>query len=381
MNRLTSSFVLTALITFSLTPAPLAAQSAGSTKISPPLLPLITNYRYWPVQFVQFVGPELPYAMIELDVDPSDSKHPLLYVTLTERASGKRVHYTSSDALIASAAPGDETHKAAIAFEAADTEAVGGVTTVRFTIADGSPLQWRFVQGSDISEQGSGLNPFPDTKIPIFAYREQGALAGEGTALQIGATVSTAAVWTEYSHPPFFVPYRGAITESAHTLVFTPGHQTWTVTSAPAAIAVGANWELDGESGDHRSIRIEKMDGVHVTLTSTDRFQPGVRCTLIATHTDAGWSIEQARFAPVRDGEKHALTLQFATPLSPSAHQVETTLMTGKKKVIASGHAGAGETTGNVLTLGFSTPAWLNGKTMTEELVNKDGTVVLTAHP
>jgi hypothetical protein len=379
MNRIAATFIPFALAALSLIPA--HAQATNPSPLPPPTLPLITTYKYWPVQFVQFVGTELPYSMIELDVDHTDSKHPLLYVTLTDRATAKRIHYTSSDALIASAAPGDETHKAAIGFDPADTEPPGSITTIRFTMADGQPLQWRFVQGSDISEQGSGLNPFPDSKIPIFAYREQGALAGEGTALQIGATVSTAAVWTEYSHPPYFVPYRGAITESAHLLVFTPGRQTWTVTSAPAALTAGAAWELDDQNGNHRSIHIDKADGPHLTVTSTDRFQPGVHCTLEVTRTDAGWSIDSARFSPLRDGEKHSLTLQFATPLTATAHQLQTTLIVGKKKIIATGQLTAADAPGHSLTLSFSTPSWLAGKSLTEELTTTNSSILLSAHP
>ncbi len=376
--NLFSSLALAAL---SLATAPLAAQTPQPAPIPPPVLPLIVHYTYWPEQFVQFVGPELPYSMIELDVDPTDGKHPLLYVTLTERATGRRIHYTPSDALVASAAPGDETHKTAIAFEPADTDAPGSVLTVRFTMADGAPLQWRFVQGSDLSEQGSGLNPLPDTPIPIFAYREQGALAGEGTALQIGATVSTAAVWSEYAHPPYFVPYRGAVTESAHLLVFPPGSQTWSIGSTPSALTVGATWELDGRNGDHRSIRIDRVDGEHLTVTATDRFQPGIRCTLESTRSDAGWSIGQARFSPIRDGEKHTLTLQFATPLSAGVTSVETSLIAGKKKAIAMGKLTVGDSTKNSLTLNFSTPSWLNGKHLTEELVTANGSLILSAHP
>ena len=377
MNRIAST-----LATVFLATGALHAQTAPAPAIAPPLLPLVTTYRYWPIQFVQFVGPELPYSMVELDVDPGAGKQPLLYATLVDRATGKRIHYTSDDGLIAAATgAGEEAHKAAIAYEAADTENVGSISTVRFTMADGKPLEWRFVQGSDISEQGSGLNPFPDSKIPIFAYREQGAVAGEGTALKIGDTVSTAAVWTEISHPPYFVAYRGAETESAHTLVFLPGQQTWTITSAPATLTAGATWELDEEHGNHRSIHIDKADGAHLTVTSTDRFQPGVHCTLDVTRTGDTWSIDHARFSPVRDGEKHAFTLQLATPLSAATDHTELILIAGKKKTIANGALAASAAPNHAFTLTFSNPAWLNGKSMTEESTVTSGKVSLSAHP
>lgn len=346
----------------------LPAQTISTTPIAPPTLPLLTNYHYWPVQMVQWVGTELPYSMIELDVDAGAGKHPLLYATLTDRATGKRIHYAETDGLIAEAtATGEEAHKATFAFEAADTENTGSITTLRFTLADGKPLEWRFVQGSDISEQGSGLTPLPAAKLPIFIYRERAAVAGEGTALQVGDTVSTASVWTEISQPPYFVAYRGAYSVNAHTLAFLPGRQAWTVASAPASLAAGAAWELDDASGNHRSIHIDKADGTRITATATDRFQPGVRCILEATRAGDGWSVERVRFAPVRDGEKHALTLQFASPLAPAAAEnTSLTLLAGKKTLATGSVAGTGAGPDRALSLSFSNPAWLAGKTVVD---------------
>jgi hypothetical protein len=387
MNRLATlakaSLALATLIPITAGQAQTAAPEVpAAAPIAPPMLPIMTSYRYWPVQFVQFVGPELPYSMIELDVDPANAKHPLLYVTLTDRATSKRIHYASDDGLIASAtAQGEEAHKTALAFEQADTENVGSISTLRFAMADGKPLEWRFVQGSDISEQGSGLTALAESKIPIFAYRELGALAGEGTALQIGTTVSVASVWTEYSHPPYFIPYHGAETESAHTLVFIPGQQTWTIVSTPGVLTAGVAWELDGEHGNHRSIHIDKVDGPNLTVTSTDRFSPSVHCTLDVTRTGDTWAINRARFSPVRDGEKHALTLQFTTPLTPTADHVEVSLLVGKKKIIATGLITAADSVDHAPTLTFSTPTWLSGKKMTEVSAASTGTVTLTSHP
>ena len=190
-----------------------------------------------------------------------------------------------------------------------------------------------------------------------------------------------AAVWTEYSHPPYFVAYRGAETEGAHTLIFTPGQQTWTVTSYPASLTPGASWELDGDHGNHRSIHIDKVDGSHFVVTSTDRFQPGVQCTLDVTRTGDTWSIDRARFSPVRDSGKHDLTLQFATPLSAGAEHSEVSLIVGKKKTIATGVLTAADAPGHALTISFSKPAWLNGKKMTEEDAAAKGVVTLSAHP
>ncbi len=383
MKRFTLAFsALSALCFASLSPAAQTASPvAGVVAIAAPMLPLLTNYSYWPVQFVQWVGAELPYSMIELDTD-GNAKHPMLYVTLTDRATGKRIHYSDNDGLLAAAkALGEEAHKTALAYEPADTETVGSISTLRFTMADEKPLQWRFVQGSEISEQGSGLSPLPTSKIPIFAYREQAAVAGEGTALQIGATVSTASVWTEISQPPYFVAYRGAESDSAHTLVFLPGQESWTTTASPATLAVGSTWELDEAHGNHRSIRIDKVDGPHLTVTATDRFTPSVHCILEVTRAGDGWSVERARFAPVRDGEKHFLALQFANPLLAAADSTSLTLLAGKKSIAQGKLAGSGEGASRSTTLSFTNPGWLDGKTLTESATIGATTVALVAHP
>ncbi|HXP11595.1 MAG TPA: hypothetical protein VN828_24020, partial [Acidobacteriaceae bacterium] len=34
-------------------------------------------FRHWPEQFIQWIGPELPYTMIELYVDPAGGTTPL----------------------------------------------------------------------------------------------------------------------------------------------------------------------------------------------------------------------------------------------------------------------------------------------------------------
>ncbi len=363
MNRIATA--LAAVV--SLFPiATLHAQTpvASTAAIAPPMFPLIANYRYWPVQFIQWVGAELPYSMVELDVDPN-GKHPMLYVTLTDRASGKRIHYTDDDGLIAAAtAMGEEAHKTALAYEPADTENPGAVTTIRFAMADGKPLQWRFVQGSDISEQGSGLSPLPDAKLPIFAYREQAAVAGEGTALQIGDTVSTAAMWTEISHPPQFIAYRGALTEGAHLLVFAPGRENWTITLSPSTLTGGAVWNLDEAHGDHRTLHIDKVAGAHVTITSTDSLRPNVRAVLEATRSGDAWTLDRVRFSPVRDGEKHFLTLQFPSPPSTGASSTPLSLLAGKKTIASGTLTLTGEAADRSGTLSFSNPAWLSGKTV-----------------
>lgn len=271
----------------------LIAASAVTTltaqSIAPPNTGLLVQYQYWPVQYVQWIGAELPYSMIELDVDAT-AKQPVYNVVLTERTSGKRISYANTDALVAAAkAQGQESYKTQIVFEAAEASNVGATSTLRFAMADGKPLQWRFVQGSDMSEQGAGLTPLPQVPIPVFAYREQSAVAGEGTALQIGSTASAAEVWTEISKPPYFVAYHGAMSLGAHMTVLTPGKQTWAVATSPTDLKTGQTWELEGEHGNHRTLRIAKTDGAKFVIVGNDRLDPSTVFMLDCTRTAGGW--------------------------------------------------------------------------------------------
>lgn len=361
--------------------APFALGQAAA-KLPPPSLGPLVSYTYWPTQYVQWIGTELPYSMIELDVN-KEGKSPVYYVSLTDRASGKRIHYTNADGLVAYAkAQHEDAYKTEIAVESDDKESVGSTLTLRVSMNDGKPLQWRFVQGSDISEQGSGLTPLPEAPIPIFAYREQGAVAGEGTALQIGDVVSTADVWKEISHPPQFVAYRGAMTKSAHLLVFTPGKESWTVAAAPATLSAGATWELDSPTGNHRTIHVDKVDGTHATLGITDRFQPANRLTADATYASGTWSLERVRYAPVRDGEKHFASLSYAPALGAQSGEAGLSLAFSKSKPMATGAVKvAPDATGETLTLSFANPGWLHGKILTETVTSTADSLSTVAHP
>ena len=370
----------TALLTLTLTLAAAHAQTAASPNLSstavpiaPPMLPLLVNYQYWPTQYLQFVtGPELPLSMFELDVD-STGKQPVYHAVLTGK-DGKRTHYSNVDGVVAAyKAQGEPAFKTAIEFEGDDSQKVGAASTVRFTLEDGRPLEFRFVLGSEVGEQGAGVQPLPGVPLPIFAYREAGAVAGEGTALKIGDTVSTAEVWTEISKPPYFVGYRGASTQSAHTLVLAKGSEHWTVSKAPAALTVGEIWELTGDRGK-RSLQIDKVDGMHVTVTETDSVRPGVRFTIDAARTTDGWQVERVRFAPAKDGDKHSLTLLF-----PSPAVLEITA--GRKTKIASAAlTSAGTAADRTMALKITAPAWAAGKSLSEEAITgADGSITVTA--
>ena len=193
--------------------------------------------------------------------------------------------------------------------------------------------------------------------------------------------MSTASVWTEISQPPYFVAYRGAESLHAHTLVFLPGQVTWKTTSGPQTVSVGARWELDDEHGNHRTIRIDRLEGAHFTATCTDRLTPSVETVLEGTHDGDAWSFDRVRYAPVREGEKHFLALQFAAALSATVDNGTVALLAGKKTLAAGKVASTGAGGNRTTTLNFSSPAWMAGKTMREESATTDAGVTMTAHP
>lgn len=375
---------ITAVLLLAFTAA-LPLTGSAQTTIAPPTSGLIVGYQYWPEQFVQFVGTELPYSMIELDVN-RDGKTPVYNVVLTQRGpepgADKRIQYSNSEAIVAAAAAqGNEAHKTEIAFEEADATNTGSISTLRLSLADGRPLRWRFVQGSDISEQGSGLTALPLIPIPVLAYREQGAVAGEGTALQIGNTISIAEVWKEISKPPYFVGYRGAYTQSAHRITFAPGRESWTVASGPSSLAIGSTWELDGAHGAHRTLRIERADGNHFLISATDRMQPTVHSLIDANRTDDSWAISSIRYSPVKEGDKHSMTLKFGTPVGPGVPGSTLELVAGKKASIAKGTLTlSGTPMDRTALLDMSIPSWLSGRVLTEETTASTKGFTIEAH-
>ncbi|GAA3752198.1 hypothetical protein [Terriglobus aquaticus] len=361
-----------------------AAQStAAPTKPAPPTLGPLVSYQYWPTQYIQFLtGPELPYSMFMFEADTSDGKHPSYHASFTTR-DGKRVNYSNTDALtLYYKASGEESYKTDFAVEIDDSDKVGAASTVRFSTHDEKPVEFRFVQGSDISAQGSGLQPIPDAPIPIFAYRELGAVAGEGTALKIGDTVSTAEVWKEISHPPYFVAYRGAITSSAHTIVFYKGTQTWTVAKYPAALTAGNTWELDDDRRDHLTLKIDKVDGTHFTLSATDRFHPAVNTIVEATRTGDTFTTDRVLYMPAaKGGDKHTVALTFTPGLSTTATASTMDLSIAKKKAIATATSTAtGDAADRTSTLQFTAPAWATNKSLTEETKTTGDAITVTAH-
>jgi hypothetical protein len=325
------------LVTAALAALPLTLGAQTAPAASAPTLPLAgVYYRYWPEQIVQWVGPELPYSMIVLSVDDR-SKQPIYDVQLIPREAGRPVRYTNSaEELAIDQRMGQEVHQVAMQFDGPSDPENGAQYMLRFNTEKGVPVVWQFVLGSDVSEQGSGLSPVP-APIPILMYREQGGLAGAGTALQIGGVTSTADVWKELAHPPFFVPYRGALSTGVHILTFAPGEVSWKSDAQSLTDANGRSFSV-AAAGD--------------TTTMTDK-----ALAVSASYTLAAGAISRVTFGPAGGKHDHILTLQFSPALAPGSES-SFDVVAGKKTKVATGSVqeAAASASGVTESWTFATP-------------------------
>ena len=201
-----------------------------------------------------------------------------------------------------------------------------------------------------------GLEP------PVLMYRGRSAVAGEGTALKIGNTVSTADVWTEISQPPYFVAYHGAFSENVDIAVFAGAGQQWTTITGPNTLAAGAEWKLKAQDGLGCSLRVQAMNGDHATIVDTDDHLPGRTIAIEATWTNGAWSIEKLHYSAAGVDANQGLTISFAPGTNASGAQSKFEVIAGRKTRIASGTVHRDPAQPRV-GWEFKDPDWLRGKT------------------
>jgi hypothetical protein len=337
------------------------AQSAESL-LPAPIAPEQIVYRHWPEQFVQWIGPELPYTMIELYVDPGGAATPMYDAVLTERATGKRVHYANQQRMVdIDKRSGAEAYLTTMQLDRPENAGKGATYLLRFVDHAGEPVWWQFVQGSDISERGGGSSP-AGVEPPVLMYRERSAVAGEGAAIKIGDKVSVADVWTEISQPPYFVAYHGAMSENVDIAVFAGAGTQWTTISAPKDLAVGAEWKLKTQDGLGCTLRIQALAGDHATILDSDDHLPGRSVTTEATWNTGGWSIDKLHYTAAREDANQGLTISFAPGANATGAPSKFEVMAGKKTRIASGIVHGDQAQPRV-GWEFKDPQWLRGKT------------------
>ncbi|HEX3661800.1 MAG TPA: hypothetical protein VHU89_10240 [Acidobacteriaceae bacterium] len=324
--------------------APLALGAQNAKPAAP--LPLAgVYYRYWPEQIVQWIGPELPYSMIVLDIDDR-GKPPIYDVQLIPKTGDAMVHYTNSaQELAIDQHAGFTVHQVAMQLDGPADPSNGAQYLLRFNTETGTPVLWQFVLGTDVSEQGSGLSP-TGAKIPLLMYREQGGVAGQGTALKIGNVTSVADVWKEIAQPPYFVPYRGALSVGVHVLTFAP---------------VSSAWKEDGTTltdGKGQSL-VEAKDGDTVDLANKS-------LGTVESYTTAGTGISRVSFGPAGGKADHTVSLEFSPALAAGGKS-SVEVVAGKKSRIAAGTVEASSAPNGGVTeaWSFSSPDGLKGSAAT----------------
>ena len=308
-----------------------SALHAQTTAALLPAPPAGVVYRFWPRQLVQWLSADSPWSMIELDVDDRGAK-PLYHVVMTRRADGHRAQYTNlPEELAIDQASGGDAHLVPMALDGPPEPANGSSYQLRFATEAHVPVTWQFVLGSDVSEQGSGVTVV-NAPAPIFLYREQGAVAAQGTAVKIGNATYAAEVWNEISQPPYFVAYHGALSTDVHVLAFVPQATEWKRSSPAPAITAGAEWDLtSSRTGTQLHAHVEKAGAGTATVRETSA-RGGFEITLDERQTPDGWTLERARYVPSGVSGDHSVTLTIA-PGAPSKFD----LVAGKKTRLASG--------------------------------------------
>jgi hypothetical protein len=319
-------------------------------------------FRHWPEQFIQWIGPELPYTMIELYVDPARTTAPLYEAVLTDRSTGKRIHYANQQGMVdIDNRSGAEAYLTTMQLDRPANEAKGATYLLRFVDHTGQPVSWQFIQGSDISERGGGSSP-AGVEPPVLVYRTRSAVAGEGTALKIGNAVSVADVWTEISQPPYFVAYRGAVSQDVDIAIFTGPGQQWTTTSAPKTLTADAEWKLKAQDGLERTLHVQTVTGDHATILDKDDHFPGRTVTIDAALTNGAWSIEKLHYSGAGEDANQGMTISFAPGASGGATPSKFEMLAGHKTHIASGTV-HGDAEQPRVGWEFKDPQWLKGKT------------------
>jgi hypothetical protein len=341
--------------------ASLFAQS-GESPLPPPIAPEQIVYRHWPEQFVQWIGPELPYTMIELYVGPGTGPTPVYDAVLTERTTGKRIHYANQQQMVdINKRSGAEAYLATMQLDRPANAGKDAAYLLRFVDHAGEPVSWQFILGSDISERGGGSSP-AGVDPPVLMYRERSAVAGEGAAVKIGDKVSVADVWTEISQPPYFVAYRGAMSQNVDIAVFAGAGQQWTTISAPKSLAAGAEWKMKAQDGLACTLRVQSLTGDHATIVDNDDHLPGRTVTIEGTWNNGAWSIEKLHYAAAGADATQGLTISFAPGANATGASSKFEVTAGKKTRIASGvvHGDEGQPR---VGWEFRDPQWLRGKT------------------
>ena len=276
-----------------------AEPSGQKTSLPFPVIPVIIEYDYVPLYFMQWTDGDPHYSRIAAAVYPGEVND--YQIMLTEKSGGNVYYSNSKQRIEALTREGKQAHLVSIDYKR--TQSVGQPSTYGFGFRDthGRAILWRFIPASRPSERGSGLTPQPQTPGLRLMYRNLGTAAGAGTAVQIGDRVSEAEAWPEISSPPYFVAYRGSHSEGMDNGALLPGSETWRVVSAPSVadmgqLREGAQWTFREVGGRERTLRINARIGDEVTITEANaEKRDGPKLEIVARLLPQGFALRQVR--------------------------------------------------------------------------------------
>lgn len=253
------------------------ATTEKRTQIIFPIIPLIAEYEYQPYFFAQWINNHQQYSRIEAIVDDLD-KAASIQIILTEKESGKRVFYCTSEAQAKILQAQDkEVYSTKIDFKMAREAERQPTYGFGFRDKTGQAVLWRVIPATRPSERGRELIPAPSIPGLRFEYRDLATAVGEGTAIQIGDKVIEAEPWKEISSPPYFIAYRGTVAIGRHFGSLLLGVKKWKMIAQPAELKEGAEWILSDENRRKRIFKIAARNngeliineqGTNSTLTS-----------------------------------------------------------------------------------------------------------------
>jgi hypothetical protein len=340
--------------------------SAQDVRLPLPVAPLIVHYEYVPHYFMQWLNDHPQYTRIEAAV--TDSEPPVFNLTLTEKGSGRRVNYCNSEAwLKAMAQSGQEARLTKIDYRAMNNFGQAPAHEFSFTDERGQAVRWRFTLATPVSERGAGLTQQEGGTGLMLIYRELGTVAGEGTAVQIGAKVIEAEPWTEISAPPYFVAYRGAYSDGIGIGALLSGQESWRVTEAPKDLIEGAQWTLVNDRGRTRQLRIAAIRGGELTIQET-----GGSLTLQSRKTATGFALRSITSASRSKNMRISFTPELdlaAGSAAPVNFQID---QNGHNK-IAHGSVSV-EKRGNAASLRwlFKEPDWAKSRVLNSTVTMSD---------
>lgn len=336
-----------------------------------PIVPMLIEYEHAPEYFAQWISTSPQYSMIEaVNIQKAPPSYQLV---LTDKASGERVYYSSSEAKVKSlTGSGKKAVLTPVDFKVIENVAEQPTYAFAFKDEKGQAIRWRFMPHSAPSDRGSGSTPGRRQGLSVV-FRNLSSVADENTAVEIGEKVFPADPWPQISTPPYFVAYRGVYGLGVQTGTIGVGTENWRVTSAPAELNQGAQWVLTDGRNNVRTLQITARSGDELTISEAKVQAPfSTPLTLTALITPLGLALRSIRI----ENDGHSMSITFkpelniaAAPSGQSNPEVAFQIGVDKTEKVIEGTISL-ERSGNATNFRWTprSPDWAKGRTLNTSL-------------